>query len=34
MLRNLKSLGLKLVNRRLPVEQLIIDRIEKTPTRN
>jgi uncharacterized protein (TIGR03435 family) len=34
MLRSLKSLGLELENRKAPVEQLIVDRVEKTPTEN
>jgi uncharacterized protein (TIGR03435 family) len=34
MLRSLKSLGLELENRKAPVEQLIVDHVEKTPTEN
>ena len=34
MLRSLKSLGLELVNQKAPVEQVIVDHAEKTPTEN
>jgi uncharacterized protein (TIGR03435 family) len=34
MLRSLKSLGLELVNRRAPVEQVIVDHMEKAPVEN
>jgi len=33
-LESLKSLGLELENRKAPVEQLIVDSVEKTPTEN
>lgn len=33
-LESLKSLGLELVNRRAPVERLVVDRAEKRPTEN
>ena len=31
---SVEALGLKLENRKAPVEQIVIDRIEKTPTEN
>ena len=34
MLRSLKSLGLELVNRKAPVEQVIVDHMEKAPIEN
>jgi uncharacterized protein (TIGR03435 family) len=34
MLRSLKSLGLELQKQKAPVEQVIVDRVERTPTEN
>ncbi len=34
VLRAMRSLGLDLEKRKVPVEQLIVDRVEKTPTEN
>jgi uncharacterized protein (TIGR03435 family) len=34
LVKAVKSIGLKLAQRKVMVEQLVIDRIEKTPTEN